>query len=110
VKLPCAERAVVDAAKVRDYLLSSSHPVGRFKAQFFIGLGYSQERWELLVNVLRRHATDGTSKELDKSAYGRKFAVRGSILGPAGRSAKLVSIWILLPGADTPRFVTAFPG
>lgn len=41
VKLPGAERAFIDPSKVRDYLLSESHPVGRFKAAFFIALGYS---------------------------------------------------------------------
>ena len=43
--LPQAEHAVVDAAKVRDYLLSHEHPVGRFKAVFFETLGYSQADW-----------------------------------------------------------------
>ena len=35
MKLPRAEHAVVEDAKVRDYLLSREHPVGRFKAAFF---------------------------------------------------------------------------
>jgi hypothetical protein len=42
VQLPNPDRAVVDDAKVRDYLLSPSHPVGRFKAVFFAALGFSQ--------------------------------------------------------------------
>jgi hypothetical protein len=41
MKLPGADRAIVDAAKVRDYLLSPEHPVGRFKAVFFGALGYT---------------------------------------------------------------------
>jgi hypothetical protein len=45
MSLPNADRAIVDPAKVRDYLLS--HPVGRFKAAFFLSLGYSQDRWEV---------------------------------------------------------------
>lgn len=108
--LPGAERAVVDPAKVRDYLLSSSHPVGRFKAQFFVGLGYSEKRWEALAAALGRHAVNGTVTNEERSPYGRKFEVRGKLLGPSGRSAEVVSIWILLGGADAPRFVTAFPG
>jgi hypothetical protein len=43
MKLPFAENALVDAEKVRDYLLSPLHPVGRFRAVFFAGLGYTQE-------------------------------------------------------------------
>lgn len=35
MKLPNGQKAVVDERKVREYLLSASHPVGRFKARFF---------------------------------------------------------------------------
>lgn len=56
VKLPNAELAVIDAAKVRDYLLSESHPVGRFKAAFFKGLGFRADRWQDLESALRTHS------------------------------------------------------
>jgi hypothetical protein len=36
--LPHAERAIVDPAKLHGYVLSASHPVGRFKARFFAAL------------------------------------------------------------------------
>ena len=110
MRLHGAERSVVDPAKVRDYLLSQSHPVGRFKAQFFVGLGYAQERWEVLAADLRRHAADGVVQEGDASPYGRKFEVRGNLLGPSGRGAAVISVWIILHGTDSPRFITAFPG
>jgi Domain of unknown function (DUF6883) len=41
MRLPGIDDAVVDDGKNRDYLLSESHPVGRFKAAFFSALGYS---------------------------------------------------------------------
>ena len=41
--------------------------------------------------------------------YGRKFEVRGTIVGPNGRSARLAAVWIILVGEAVPRFVTAFP-
>ena len=46
--LPNAAKAVIDSAKVRDYLLSSSHPIGRFKQPFFAALGYSRDQWQQL--------------------------------------------------------------
>ena len=52
MNLPNAERAVVDPAKVRDYLLAAAHPVGRFKARFFVSLGYAAEQWERLRDDL----------------------------------------------------------
>jgi hypothetical protein len=42
VELPKPQGAVVDVEKVRDYLLSSTHPIGRLKAAFFTGLGYRE--------------------------------------------------------------------
>lgn len=45
MKLPERDRAIIDAEKLRDYLLSPSHPVGRFKAAFFASLGYTQANW-----------------------------------------------------------------
>ena len=54
MRLPNIENAVIDSEKSRDYLLSVSHPVGRFKAVFFSSLGYSQEDWQQLEADLRR--------------------------------------------------------
>ena len=100
---------MIDDAKVRDYLLSPSHAVGRFKARLFGYLGYTRGAWEILASDLRDHAIDGEATEVGSSPYGRKFEVRGRLVGPNGRSIDLVSIWIILLGADAPRFVTAFP-
>jgi len=38
MKLPQAERAVVDIAKLRDYCLNPLHPRGRHKARIFAGV------------------------------------------------------------------------
>lgn len=50
--LPYADRAVVEPSKVRDYLLSASHPIGRFKAAVFFALGYAPESWQRLRDDL----------------------------------------------------------
>ena len=50
--LPNSERAIVEPSKVRDYLLSPAHPVGRFKAAVFAALGYTHEQWETLQSDL----------------------------------------------------------
>ena len=72
MKLPGAERAVIDRPKVADYLLSESHPVGRFKSAFFIGLGYSATAWEALAADLVRHAADNEAVATDATRYGQK--------------------------------------
>ena len=53
MKVPRAEAAVIDAAKLHGYLLSRTHQTGRFKAPFFESLGYSATIWRRLENDLR---------------------------------------------------------
>jgi hypothetical protein len=107
--LPNADLAVVDHAKVRDYLLSSSHPVGRFKAVFFRSLGFTHARWPILQNALLAVARTGQALELSPTDFGRRFEVRDTLVGPNGRSARVVTAWIVRPAEAFPRFVTAYP-
>ena len=110
MQLPNAAHAIVDEAKIRAYLLSVEHPVGRFKAAFFRALGYSPEDWPFLQSALVTHASAGEALPEPTSAYGQKFRIRAMLQGPSGQSALVVSVWIIRAGEDLPRFVTAFPG
>jgi hypothetical protein len=108
--LPESENAIVDAAKVRDYLLSHEHPVGRFKAVFFEALGYSRNGWSRLQQDLLELGRAGAAVQGQSSDFGRKYEVRGSLQGPSGRRAEVVTVWVILVRENVPRFVTAFPG
>jgi hypothetical protein len=108
--IPNRERAVIDPAKLRDYLLSRFHPVGRFKSVFLHRLGYTSEQWEILDRDLRHVLLEGTPVAAGATPYGRKYQVRGRLTTPSGTVAEFVTIWILLRGEDFPRFVTAYPG
>jgi hypothetical protein len=59
MKLPNAQKAIVDEKKVREYLLSPSHPVGRFKAKFFGSIGFPPEAWSPFLKALQRLAEEG---------------------------------------------------
>ena len=110
MKLPFAEKAVVDAEKIRDYLLSRVHPVGRFKAVFFAGLGYTQENWAKLHEDLLQIGQHGAAVQGKFSRFGNKFEVPAILTGPTGRSAAVLTVWIVRHGEDTPRLVTVTPG
>jgi hypothetical protein len=110
MKLPQVERAFIDPAKIRHYLLSTSHPVGRFKAPFFASLGYTSANWRRLADDLRDLAVSGEAELGRDSPYGHKYEICGTLNGPAGRSARVLTVWIILFGGDVPQFVTAFPG
>ncbi len=100
--------AIISPAKLRDYLLSPLHPIGRYKSAFFLSLGYTQESWQSLEHDLRA-VLQGRVKMLDVTEFGQKFAAHGQLRGPNGRAADVVTIWIILAGENAPRFVTAYP-
>lgn len=109
MKLPSAEHALIDSSKLQDYLLSDSHPVGRFKAAFLRSLGYTHERPEELEWALRHLALTAEAELDEATVYGQKYRVSGPVSGPQG-DATVTTFWIVLAGEQGPRFVTAFPG
>ena len=107
--IPGAERAVLGAAKVRDYLLSPEHRVGGAKARFFAQLGFEHRNWTVLQDELLRFAQQEAQLG-GATRFGQKYVVLGTIQGRSGRAAQVVVVWIILNGEDFPRFVTAYPG
>lgn len=107
--LPNFEHAYVAPDKVLDYLLSPTHPIGRFKATVFAALGYDQENWEVLRDDLLKMARTQSASPGQPSPFGQKFEVNGILVGPSGRSAEFISVWMVRTGEDIPTFVTAFP-
>ena len=109
MKLPNAGHAVVPPEKLRDYLLSTRHPVGQFKARFFAALGYHADEWPVFERDIRGLLAGDVAKT-SMTAYGQKYEVRGTITGPSGRVADIVTVWIVRHGEDFPRLVTVHPG
>lgn len=109
MKLAAADRAVIEPAKVRDYLLSSEHPIGRAKAHFFRALGFTQAEWPELQEALLTLARTGDAELGDANSFGQKYVVRGILQGPS-HSADTVTVWIVLHGEAVPRLVTAYSG
>ena len=110
MKIPAAEHSICDDAKVRDYLLSFEHPVGRAKARFFESLGFTRVEWRLLQVSLLQLSRDGEAELGTSTVFGQKYLVHGTIQGPTGETAAVVTVWIILTGETTPRLITAHPG
>ena len=108
MKLPDGDRAVVEPVKVGQYLLSDSHPIGRFKARFLRALGFRASEPEVLVRELLRLARDGEVSGTEDNPYGRKYLVGGALQGPAGSSA-VVTVWFVNKAGGAPRLVTVRP-
>lgn len=108
--LPNADTAIIDPAKLRDYLLSASHPVGRFKARFFRALGFSAERWRELEAALRAQHLTQSVESTEVGPFGESSTIRATLTGPGGESSVVVSVWLRDKGATAPHLVTAYPG
>jgi hypothetical protein len=100
---------MIDPAKVRDYLLSPTHPVGRYKARVFEALGYQQGRWQDLAEDLRSHARVNDAAVGTPSRYGTKYEVRGPLPPRNGPSMQFCVVWIVRVGENVPSLVTAYP-
>lgn len=109
MKIPSGEHAQVSDEKVRDYLLSPEHPIGRYKAAFFSALGYRRDDAIRLQEDLKAVAASGEISWEDASPYGTKYMVRGTLISPMRRKAEIVTVWIVLVSESVPRFVTAYP-
>jgi hypothetical protein len=109
MKLPNADKAIIPPEKLRDYVLSFLHPVGKFKAMYFRSLGYTSENWEYLEADIRT-ILDNPAQVKEQTKYGQKFEVRGCITGPANRTVEIVTAWMILNDETIPRFITAYPG
>jgi hypothetical protein len=107
--LPHADQALVDEGKICDYLLSDTHPVGRFKARVFRSLGYTVESWRRLRDDLLHHGQTGTVQRIETSAYGMKVVISATLKGPNGAFRPFRTVWLIQDQSTQPRLVTAFP-
>ena len=110
MKLPRGDKALVEDAKVRDYLVSNEHPVGRFKARVFAVAGYHRKNWQRLRDDLRALGAVIEVRPGPADRFGRRFVGRGWLEGPTGTLLPVVTVWIIPSTGEPPRLVTAYPG
>ena len=109
MKVPRADRAVVPEAKVYEYLLSPTHPLGRHKARLFARLGYSLASGQRLIDDLLHIVRTQPVVERIETPYGVKYVVDGEVISPAGERYRLRSVWVIEHNLNFPRLVTAYP-
>ena len=108
MRVPNRDRAIVDTRKLREYLLSPTHPVGRFKAHYFATLGYEVTEWQALEADLRATLESNAVRAV-AGEFGTKCVGRSNITGRNGTHARLITVWIIPMGEEIPRLVTAYP-
>ena len=108
MKLPRGGDVLIEERKVQDYLLSKSHPVGRFKARVFAAVGFEGRSVAAFIAELRRIAAVGEASEVVATPFGEKYIVPGDLKGPLGELAVL-TVWFLERGQERARLVTVRP-
>jgi len=95
MKIPNYENALIPVEKIRDYLLSRIHPIGKAKATFFNNIGYYQENLDLLIEDLYFIMKNNEVSEMIKTSFGMKYIIRGYIGSRFGKNVQIVTIWII---------------
>jgi hypothetical protein len=108
VRLPRADAVEIDIRKVRDYLLSAKHPVGRHKARFFAALGFTEASVTEFTAEIRRIAATENVVSVEDTGVGRKYTVGGELKGRVGTAA-IDTVWIEERGKSFIRLVTVLP-
>jgi uncharacterized protein DUF6883 len=109
MKLPNADRAVVEREKIVNYLLNPMHPYGASKARFFAQFGFDAERWEALAKALHEHGQRHDISKLKQTGFGPRYEVEGELNAPDGRRPRVRTVWQLDVGQIAPRLITAYP-
>jgi hypothetical protein len=109
MQLPNKEKAYIPLSKLKDYLLSETHSVGKSKAKLLRSLGFNKMNVNLLKESLMAIAHSGDVKEAISSPHGVKYIIDGLLQTQAGGSIKMRTVWIIDKGHERARFVTAYP-
>ena len=81
-RIPNYERAYIPGQKLREYLLSETHAIGKAKAKFFRSLGYNDDNVERMERELINIARTEFIAEESKTYFVIKYTVDGEVLLP----------------------------
>ena len=109
MKLPHAEKAIVQPEKIAGYLLNPTHRYGASKAQFFMAFGFRAESAEQLRSALLEHARANEVVRMRETGFGQRYEVHGGLNCPDGRRPLVRSVWQIEEGDIAPRLITAYP-
>ncbi len=107
--IPNNTQVIIPIEKITQYRLSDTHPDGKHKARMFKSLGYSLNNIDVFIQDLKISAeAPYTPPPLDTS-HGTKYLVISDWNPPNKKIVPIVTIWIILKEADSPKLVTAYP-
>jgi hypothetical protein len=108
LKLPNGEHAIVEILKLRDYVLSQTHPRGRHKARVFLAAldltaaDAEELRMAPLQSAKAGEAITGASDE-----FGSRYTIDFE-LARFGKRARVRGCWIVMTCDGIPRFTSCY--
>jgi hypothetical protein len=105
MKLP--PDTLIARRKIIDYLLVCRPEDD--KSSFLARAGYVPESADQLLADLRTQLLPLEARLLERGEYGMKYAIRGKLTGPNGRTLRVVSIWMIEQVGGKTKFVTLYP-
>ncbi len=109
VRLPNAEKALVEDMKLAGYLLNPDHPHGTHKARYLGCFGFTLDNLEEVRQALLEHGRSHVVARVAQTGFGPRYAVEGILKTPDGRNPRMRTVWQLDDGEVAPRLITAYP-
>ena len=108
MKLPNADRAIIDRKKIYDYCLNNDHPRGKHKARVFLStLGFSSENTDELIAIIMNNIQGNNCFLGEGDKYGQRYIVDIEIHRNTEK-AVVRTIWIIKTNESRPRLITCF--
>lgn len=108
-EIPNLAGAIISDEKVTAYLLNLSHPDGRGKAIFFNRKGFNLDNISEFKEMLLEHVRQSSNIKTQKTPWGTKYIVTGSVYLKGENVFNLTSVWIIENGDSFPKLATAYP-
>ncbi|HYY57487.1 MAG TPA: hypothetical protein VE842_09145 [Pyrinomonadaceae bacterium] len=112
MKLPGADRAIIDIEKLRDYSLNPYHPKGKHKARVFLSaLGLKADDAERLREMIMEAILVSEAKAQQPTSYGQRFIVDFYVTGFdkfVTTTVTVRSAWVIRNDEDFPRLTSCF--
>ena len=112
MKLPNAERAIVDIKKLRDYTLNPNHPEGKHKARVFLEkLNLKADDAERLRKLIMEAVLTEEATQQQPTSYGQRFVVDFQVKWEEKYVVTHVMIrtaWMIRNDEDFPRLTSCF--
>ncbi len=109
MRIPNADKAIIEQQKIVLYLLDADHPEGGPKARLLLSFGYSVAHWQKLDADLRSMHLIEDFVATSNTVWGTRYEIVAPITGPSGDTLLFRSVWQIDLGTDVPRLITMYP-